>query len=248
MMIIYSMKNKKTKYILIGIGLIFVIWLVLSLTFDSVVVPKISDTVLSLISILSKGHSYAVIGLTMLRLLIALTISFLIAIGLSVLAIAVDGAKEIMSPIITVLRSIPIVGIIIVILLIAKVDYASIIITVLVAFPIMYNAILSGMENISKDIKDEVRMVSEINIDVISGVYIPIASPYIITGVLTSTGLGLKVMVMSEFIAAPKYSIAREMASYQLSFDMASIFAWIIIMLIFVFTLEYFIKRIKVKN
>ena len=65
--------------------------------------------------------------------------------------------------------------------------------------------------------------------------------------IITSLGLGIKVLVMSEFIATPKYSIAKEMFNYQSALQLEGIFAWTIIIVTVIMLLELVIKKINDK-
>ena len=113
--------------------------------------------------------------------------------------------------------------------------------------PIMYEALLNGINNIDDSIIDETKMLSKTNLFILRKVYIPLTKPYIILSILQSVGLGLKAMVMAELISQTKNSIGREMYEYRSLLDMDYIFAWGLLMIAIVIISEILIRMMKKK-
>ncbi|MBO4623544.1 MAG: ABC transporter permease subunit [Bacilli bacterium] len=241
-------KQLNILFTFLGILTILVVWMVASLIIkQDVILPSIGITLKKLINILGSAYSYKVLGITCLRLAICLLSSLFIAIVLASLSTRFIRFSYYIRPLITLLRTIPVVAIIIVLLVFIGNQKASIFITSLVMLPIMYEGILSGMKNINSDILDEIKIQSNINLYIIRNVFIPLIRPHIIVAIITSLGLGIKVLVMSEFIATPKYSIAKEMFNYQSALQLEGIFAWTIIIVTVIMLLELVIKKINDK-
>ena len=242
-------KQLNILFTFLGILTILVVWMVASLLInEDIILPSIGITLKKLVNILSTGYSYKILGITFLRLLICLVSSLAIAIVLASLSTRFIRFSYYIRPFITLLRTIPVVAIIIVLLVFIGNQRASIYITSLVMLPIMYEGILSGMKNINNDILDEIRIQSNINPFIIRTVFIPLVRPHIIVAIMSSLGLGIKVLVMSEFIATPKYSIAKEMFNYQSALQLEGIFAWTIIIVVVIMLLELVIKKISDKH
>jgi NitT/TauT family transport system permease protein len=121
------------------------------------------------------------------------------------------------------------------------------IITSLVILPIMYEGILVSFENIDQGIIDEVKMLSNLNFRVAKEVYLPIVTPQILSTLVATIGLGLKVMVMSEFIAQPNNTIGYVMLQEKNFLEMDYVFAWTIVLVVFVLLVEELLKIIKTK-
>ena len=241
-------KQLNILFTFLGILTILVVWMVASLIIkQDVILPSIGITLKKLINILGSAYTYKILGITCLRLAICLLSSLFIAIVLASLSTRFIRFSYYIRPLITLLRTIPVVAIIIVLLVFIGNQKASIFITSLVMLPIMYEGILSGMKNINSDILDEIKIQSNINLYIIRNVFIPLIRPHIIVAIITSLGLGIKVLVMSEFIATPKYSIAKEMFNYQSALQLEGIFAWTIIIVTVIMLLELVIKKITDK-
>ena len=105
------------------------------------------------------------------------------------------------------------------------------------------------MENINKEILDEVKLTSSNNLKVLFKVHLPIIFPTILTAIIQSIGLGLKVLVMAEYISQPDYSIGNEFVYYKdIAMEMEYLYAWSIILVLFVLSVEILISYISKKR
>lgn len=245
------MKKFTTKinyWLLGGILFILLLWGLTSYLIDnSIVIPKISEVIKALISLFESKQTYIVIFNTISRLIITICISFTIALVLSVLAVSIKVMKEFLKPIMALMRTIPVAAIIIILLMIFGNIKSPYIITSLVVLPIMYEGILVSFENIDQGIIDEVKMLSKLNFKIAKDIYIPIVTPQILSTLVATVGLGLKVMVMSEFIAQPNNTIGYMMLQEKNFLEMDYVFAWTMILIVFVLLVEELLKLIKIK-
>ena len=67
------------------------------------------------------------------------------------------------------------------------------------------------------------------------------------TGLISVFGLGLKVLVMGEIFSASSDTFGGLLQTYRSLFDMTSIFALTLIMIILVIVFEFIIKKIEAK-
>ena len=77
---------------------------------------------------------------------------------------------------------------------------APIYIVFLLSFPILYESVVGGMESISIDIRDALRIDSGGRFYGLFKVKIPLSFPYVIVGLASSFALSLKTEVMAEII------------------------------------------------
>jgi NitT/TauT family transport system permease protein len=75
------------------------------------------------------------------------------------------------------------------------------IIDFLLMFPILYEAVVSGTENIDISIIDALRLETHKSSPLaLTNVIVPMAWPYVILGIVQALGLGMKVSIMSEVL------------------------------------------------
>ena len=238
-------RNDKIFFIL-GIISIFIIWLFLSLIINNeFAIPKMGDTGKALGDLLSTKTTYYILGKTILRIILTISIAFVTSIILVTLSTLSKKFRTFISPIITLLKTVPVVVVILLFLFMFTRNSAPIFVALLVIMPIMYEALLNGINNIDESIINETRMLSKTNLFVLRKVYLPLTKPYILLSILQSVGLGLKAMVMAELICQTKNSIGREMSDYRSLLEMNYIFAWGLLMITIVIISEIFIRRIK---
>ncbi len=231
-----------------GILFILLVWFFASRIVDnSIVIPKISEVLQALGSLLQTKQTYVVIFNTISRLILTVSISFVLALFCSILAGSITRVKDFLKPIMTLMRTTPVAAVIIILLMIFGNIKSPYIITSLVILPIMYEGILVSFENIDQGIIDEVKMLSNLNFRVAKEVYLPIVTPQILSTLVATIGLGLKVMVMSEFIAQPNNTIGYVMLQEKNFLEMDYVFAWTIILVVFVLLVEELLKIIKTK-
>ncbi|HNZ77444.1 MAG TPA: ABC transporter permease subunit [Bacilli bacterium] len=231
-----------------GILFILLVWFFASRIVDnSIVIPKISEVLQALGSLLQTKQTYVVIFNTISRLILTISISFVLALFCSILAGSITRVKDFLKPIMTLMRTTPVAAVIIILLMIFGNIKSPYIITSLVILPIMYEGILVSFENIDQGIIDEVKMLSNLNFRVAKEVYLPIVTPQILSTLVATIGLGLKVMVMSEFIAQPNNTIGYVMLQEKNFLEMDYVFAWTIVLVVFVLLVEELLKIIKTK-
>ena len=121
------------------------------------------------------------------------------------------------------------------------------VITAFMIIPVLYEGILISFQKIDKNILEEVKMQTNFNFFVFKNIYLPISMPYILSAALTAIGLGIKVMVMAEFIANTPDTIGYQIVFEKNALEYANVYGWIIILLVFVFTIELIIKKVQNK-
>ena len=243
-----SDKRNDNIFFILGIISIFIFWFILSITVNNeFAIPKIDKTTNALGKILSDGKTYLILGRTILKIILAISISFIVSLILVILSTLSKKFKAFISPIITLLKTVPVVVVILLFLFLFSRNSTPIYVALLVIMPIMYEALLNGISNIDESIINETKMLSRTNLFILRRVYIPLTKPYIMLSILQSVGLGLKAMVMAELIAQTKNSIGREMSDYRSLLLMDSIFAWGLLMIAIVIVSEIFIRKIKKK-
>lgn len=239
----------KRSFYLLGILFIILIWYIGFLSFDNdFIVPSINQTINSLEKLFIDSYTYKVLFATLLRLFISISVCFILGVILACLSKIYYQFKSFIKPIITLLKTLPIT-VLIVLLLVALSSDSLYYIVGVVVLPIIYEATINGLDSIDNNIVDAVKLESNINVDVVKKIYLPLTLPYIFTSLLQSFGLGLKVLVMAEFISNTKHSIGYEIILYKDFYnDMSFVYAWSIILIFFVLIVDFIISKIKAKS
>ncbi len=240
------MNNNNYKYILLSVLFIILLWTVSSLIIDnSLVLPGISEVILSLKEILSTSTTYLIILLTIVRLILVVLVSLVIAFILAILSYLSDKFESFIKPLFVILKTIPVIAIIVLLLITFGSKTSPYIMTSLVVLPIMYEGLLTSLKNINKELIDDVKTLSNTNWMVLKDFYFPIILNFIMMTLVQSFGIGLKVMVMGEFIAQPNCSIGYILQLERSNLNSSAILAWSVILIILVLLFEILVLKLS---
>ncbi len=247
---IRSIIKDKRSYYLLGVLFIFVFWFLLEASFNNdYIVPSVLKTFEALLTLSLEMHTYKVLAFTIFRLLLIISLCFVLGVVLAVFSYLSYRLKAFLKPIIILVKTLPIAVVIILLLIMFTREYAPLFVVGVVVFPLIYTGTLSGLENIDSFVLDEVKMLSNNNFKVVKSIYLPLTFPYILTSVIQSFGLGLKVLVMAEYLSQPKYSIGNEIVFYKdIATRMEYVYAWSIILILFVLIFEFLISYTQHKQ
>ena len=193
--------NKYTLY-LIGIALFFLIWFIISLFVkDNVMIfPTPIQTFKEMFRILSESYIYNALGSSLLRMIVGFVISLLLALLIGTIAGCNKYIKEILKPTMTVLKAVPTACLLFLFLVILGAKNATIVIVLLISFPILYESVVGGYENIEQTVIDSLKLEGENKIGNILKIKLPLALPYIFVGIASTFGLSFKIQIMAEIL------------------------------------------------
>lgn len=242
-----SITSNKSIYFVLGIIFIFVAWYVSSLLVNNPgIIPSIEEVFNELGVILNSEATYKILLNTFLKILITILVSFVIALILAVLSLINEKIEYFIRPTIIFFKSVPIVAVVMILLILffkQNVRYIGTMVAAsFVIVPILFEAILVGFKTIDPWIIKSTRLESKTNFFILRKIYIPIAFPNILSGIISSFGLGLKVLVMSEVIMNPNDSIGQLIGLYSSYGELAKVFAYSILLLVIVVIIDYLLK------
>ena len=133
--------NKKKILNVLGILFIFFVWFILSAYFDnSLIIPKIFDVFNAFIQMFSETRIYMLVFKLVMNIILTISASFIVGLVIAILSYKYEEFYNFVSPIMTLLKTIPIIAIII-LLLIAVMSLAPYVASSLVIIPIIFEGI-----------------------------------------------------------------------------------------------------------
>lgn len=266
------MKKKRPaqKIIAFALGVIFFIfvWWLLSygLTKSNLhYLPspfKIFGRVVTLLFEEGALKTWCAIGYSSLKLLIGFSISFVLALLLGTISSLFPLFASFEKSHILLFRSVPTAGIALILGTAFWLELPSLqpfipsILTILVAFPILYQGFLDGILSVGDEVKDALRLEGALRkFDSVLFIYWPGASNFIILSLTQALGLSFKVTIMSEIVTNSSTSKAVGLGTLigkaitdQADLNAALAFSLIAVLLVFVVdSFLYFPKR-KIKD
>ena len=241
-----------TSMYIFGIFLVFAIWFLISISqgYGNLVFPTPVETVKKTGELLSKSYIYKCIGWSILRTLIGFSIAFASALILGTLSGSFNKVKLILKPLMIVLKSAPTAAFVFLFLILSGSKYAPIYIVIILAFPILYESVIGGLESITDEINDSLKVDSGSYFKSLIKVKLPLSLPYILVGLASSFALSFKTCIMAEIIAGDtNYGLGSAITSYRNSepANLVPIFAITLIAIILILIVDLISVLIKKK-
>ncbi|PAT01957.1 hypothetical protein CI105_03615 [Candidatus Izimaplasma bacterium ZiA1] len=244
------MTKKKNIYIshslsTLSVFILILIWQLYSIKINnSIIMPQPFDVLETLWELLISLKTYSIILATFKRLFITIGISTLLGLSLGLISGMHYQLEAFLKPIVVSLRTLPVISIIVIVLILYGNVFSLYIITFLLLFPIIYQAELDGVKHIDplliSVLKLECNRCSPRGIRM---VYLPLSLPFLRTGIIQSAGLGIKILVVAEYISQAKVSIGREIYLGRINLEYNLVFAWSIILIIVVLLVEHLVEK-----
>lgn len=157
--------------------------------------------------------------------------AFLLGIALGGASYAFSWIKELLDPVILLMKSIPVASFVILALIWAGSENLSVFISFLVVFPVIYINTLSGLQSADEKLL-EMAYVFRMELQAkIRFIYIPALLPYLINGCRIALGMSWKSGIAAEVIGTPSPSIGEQLYYAKVYLSTGELFAWTLVII-----------------
>jgi len=237
---------KKTGITFLSIFFIFLVWVIAGTIVDnSLLLPKPGQVLVAFGKIFVDIDSIFVIFSTILRLLVGLLVASLLGLLLGIIAGFKKNFSIFFNPIVTVLRTIPVISITVILLIMFGFSLTPYIITFIMLFPLIYQGTYGAIVNIDQELIDVYKLEDNNFLTGLTHCYLPLISKSIRTALLQSLGLGIKVLVMAEYLSQTRNSIGNELYQAKVNLQYDEVFAWTLLLIFLALLFEMLINRYK---
>ena len=243
------MKNifSKNRIIsLLSVILLISIWKIISVIYKSeLILPSPESTIIATIKLFGSKNFILVIGITIFRGLVGFAISFILGVGLGVIAGINSSFNAFLKPILVTIRSTPVISLILLALIWFKVDMVPIFIAFLTMFPFICTNIIDGIKNVDHDLVEMAQVYKVNKISIIKEVYLPAITPFIFSGASSAMGIGWRAIIIGEVLSQPQFGIGTLMHTAQTYLLVNEVIAWTIIAIILSYLFEIIIRKVE---
>ncbi|MGL5150442.1 MAG: ABC transporter permease [Clostridium sp.] len=220
----------KFKRIIISIIFFLVLWEIAAIIINNeIYLPRLKVILQETINLIVEKDFLINVVSTVNRTII----SFIIALGLSilfgVLSIVSPVFESIIKPFNSIGKTIPTMILVLLALIWVNKNQAPYIVGVGIAFPIMYEGIINSIRDMDKSLIEMMKVYEVSKKSKIKSIYIPIIKNYIMTIIVSTFSLVFKVVVAGEVHGQPKYGIGAAVQIEKVNFNTPGIFSWILI-------------------
>ncbi|MCR5350416.1 MAG: ABC transporter permease subunit [Acholeplasmatales bacterium] len=243
---------KNLIFTLLGILLVLLVLFILNKTVDNnVIFPKISVILKRFFKLLGNKNTYKYFGVSFIELIIALLFASVFGITLGTLGGLRHEFDLVLKPIMTILKSTPMIIIIVIVMLTTPNDDLSFkdvpkVCAFLILLPLMYESIKTGISSIDKRYIEEYKMFSNTNLNVLFRVHYPLIGPYFKEAYSNSISMGFKLIITTEYVVQVKDSLGIDIFNKFRDVEYDYLYAYALILAIFVTMLEFIPKLISI--
>ena len=244
------MKNsifKNKKYIK---WFVFVIWMVIwylaaHFVGSELIFPGPHAAFRALVRLLGTESFYLNVLWTVIRTVLGIVISFVLGVVFAVLADRSAPLREFLRLPVNFFKSIPVMAIIIYVILVVKSDWVAVVVCFLMCFPIAYTNILNGLGALDHKFVELGRILRLSDRQMVRFIIRPSLDTQIRTALSLITAMSWKVVVASEVLAIPKYSIGYQMLNSKYYLETADLFAYMIVLIVLSLLMEKLVAHIS---
>ena len=239
------MENKKAERIskavtfCLGIFLIGVIVQLLGKAKgDSLVFPGVFEILKAFFRLLKDGRTYHLILTTLIHLFLSLLFSTVIAVSLGMAEGLCPFVQNLLKPLMTMLRSIPIIVLVVIIMVLTEYSKVPVIASCLVLVPLISEATCEGCKRIDRELIDVYRLNGSFSARILFKVYIPLMSGYLKQAYVNAVGMGIKIVITTEYLVQTRNSLGKAVFSSSYFNEYEEIYAYALIMILLVLLLS----------
>ncbi|MCL2862299.1 MAG: ABC transporter permease subunit [Firmicutes bacterium] len=243
-------KNKRVKkYFWITTSIIFMVglWWILAETFFSQteVIPTPIEVMRQMGQSAGTRMLWINIWNTLWKVLVTFLVSFLLSFLLAVLAAWRDEARHFISPIVTVLRALPTIGVVFILFMVLRgQNIVAIVIASLMIFPVMYENFYAALKEVDQKLIQLSKVYNISFLKQIRVIYIPHLMPHAFASSIAGIGMGLKIVIAAEILSVT-FSNTLGTAMVIANMDGGGmLFMWILVAVLLSFVLEGIVRLI----
>ena len=239
----YLWKNR--RYEIISILVLLILWEGAAIKINNeIYIPRIEEVLKSILSIIQGQNFKWNLLSSIYRTVISFMSAYVLAVILGVLSLMYPIFKSFFKPINSVGKTIPTMVLVVLSLVWFDKDKAPFVVGFAIVFPILYEGVMSALNNVDKNIMEMCRIYNVSTKEKIMKIDYP-AIKFYTTGILVSTfSLAFKVVVAGEVHGQPKFGVGAVIQLEKMNFNITAIFAWIILIALMSIVLDIINKVI----
>ena len=201
---------------------------------DILVFPGVDEILRAFVRLITTAETYRMIWTTLQHLIVSMAVSTMIGIALGLLQGMNRFIRNLMKPLMIMLRSMPMVILIVIVMVVVKYDKVPVIASSIILVPMIAEAACEGCVRIDKELIDVYRMNANFNVRVLFQVYLPLMAGYLRQAWVNAAGMGVKLAVSTEYLVQTKNSLGKAVHTSGYFNEYQDIYAYALVMILLV--------------
>lgn len=210
-----------------------VVWQTASLTVrNDILLAGPADVVRSFLVLLPTWDFWRSVGWSFGKIILGFVTAFLSGILVGSLAFRFRFLDEVLAPVISLVKSIPVASFVILALIWVGSKNLSVFISYLVVFPMVYVNTIAGLQSTDKNLLEMADVFSVRLPQRIRFLYLPALMPYLVSSCKVALGMSWKSGIAAEVIGVPSHTIGENLYMSKIYLATADLFAWTIVIIL----------------
>ncbi|MCX5780155.1 MAG: ABC transporter permease subunit [Firmicutes bacterium] len=231
---------------LASILVLLLVWKLLAVFWhQEIIMPSPELTLIKLWMVINSVNFWPAVGATLARGLIGFAISCVLGVILGFAAGFSAPVFWLFQPWVTVIRTTPVMSVVILAIIWFRSDIVPIFVTFLMIFPIIYGNVVAGIKNVDRQLLEMAYMYRVKSRRIIFELYFPSILPYLLAGASNAMGITWKVIIAAEILSQPVYAIGTNLMIAKIYLETGQVLAWTVVAILISFVFEYLINALE---
>ncbi|MCM1046446.1 MAG: ATP-binding cassette domain-containing protein [Candidatus Gastranaerophilales bacterium] len=232
------MKQWRWKRVLIILFWLSV-WHILALWVDNkILLATPFQTLLALFGLLPKVSFWQAVAGSLGRIGLGFLSGTVTAVLLAIFSYAVPFVEEMLSPVMSLFRSMPVASFAVIFLIWWGSSFLAVAVSFLVVLPNIYVNVLEGLKNTDKRLLEMAQVFGIPFKNRFYYIYVPALNPFLMAGLKLAMGMAVRSGVAAEVIGTPLHSIGEGLYLSKIYLETANVFAWTAVVILLGCVLE----------
>ncbi len=222
-----------------------VIWqLVALIIHNHILLAGPAQTIKALIGLSQTQEFWSSVGQSVSRILLGLLLGCVLGIVLAYLAYMKEIIRDFLKPLVLAVKSVPVASFVILLLIWFGSRNISVIICMLVVFPILYLSTLEGLLSTDGKMLEMAKVYRMPRGRVIRYIFLPGLKPFFQSSVKLAVGMSFKSGIAAEVIGQPLHTMGNGLYQAKIYLETGELFAWTIVIIFISFIIEKILELV----
>ena len=233
------MKNKELLYKILSILTALLLWECISVLVGMEMLLASPITVIKrLFTLIFENDFLTATFYSLIRILVGFLSSFLLGNLLAFISYKCKIVERLLKPYIITIKSVPVASFIILFLIWFSYNQLTVLISFLIAFPVIYQNTLQGLKSTDKKMLEVAKIYNIPFNRKLIYIYLPGIKSYMLSACTISIGMAWKAGVAAEVIGVVANSIGEKLYNSKIYFQNADLLAWTIVIVVLSIIME----------
>jgi NitT/TauT family transport system permease protein len=193
---------------------------------SSIILPTPEETLREALRLMSGSGFWHSVAATLYRGVFGFAISFVLGAAVGFTAGLHPLFARFIHPYMTIIRSTPVLAVILIALVWFKTEAVPVFVAVLMAFPVVTQNVAEGVRSVDPRLVAMARVYRVGKRRMLRALYLPSIVPFLAAGVSSGLGLAWRVVVAAEVLSQPLWGIGTGMQEAKMRLETPRVFAW----------------------